>query len=313
MADATRAFDPSRLPVRRTRKGNVIPAFTRHPKALARVIDLESRPGARFTLEMLLRCADADGRAIISPAEIAHLTPRSGKVKSYSVPTIKRSLRELRDMGLVEWDRVSPLSYYPEVAGRPGRFTTSGGRVFYVNVLALRGQGPLWSRGHPRPPLARHAGTTVRPENDRSGGITSDPPGTITGDPGGAIIGDRPSDPLCLPSEDKMDPAAPKLAASRPAAAREVRAPRANPPVAPGPVQALDKSPSGPPTRPTAARMAGETPDGPAGANASRTGLPGAAASRCEGKGEQDEDQPAKLTRAMMDEGLRKLFPNWDR
>jgi len=174
------------------RPSGVVCQFTRHPRALARSITLEMRAAARFVLEVLLTFADAEGVCWPSPRQIAQVTPRSGKVKRYSLPTVLRSLRELEAAGLLESRRVAPGHRYPAREGKgasartvwnQGLSTHSGGRVFVVNLAAFHTAG-----GKP-------------PSHDRS----------ITSDRSGSITHDRPSDRPSDPSKYKKDPARPAL------------------------------------------------------------------------------------------------------
>jgi hypothetical protein len=193
-----------RLPQRKWKRGGVIREFTRHPKALARVESLPLQAGAQRTLFVLVKFADKDGSVCISPREIARLTPVSERTTSYSVAHIIRGLKKLKEDGFVDWDRVPALGHFPT-----GRFTQSGGRVFWVNLLALQRRGPLWSRDNPRKPSPPEA-----PPSPQQGHDSVSPP-PIMVDPGTPITRDPPSDPLCLPPEDKMDHAAADSAAAR--------------------------------------------------------------------------------------------------
>ena len=180
--------------------------FTRHPKTLARVVLLELRPAARFTLDVLLTFADRDGWCWPKIEQIQAAAPRSARVKRYSVPTIKRSLRELKEAGFLNWQRIAPFGHYP---GRPdprgpavanaGEWTGSGGRAWRVNFAAIAAAAD------------RRSATRGMPSA-----------GKITSDPAGEITSDRPSDPFLASLETvKLDPApAPRVAPQAPSAPR---------------------------------------------------------------------------------------------
>ena len=219
--------------------GATIKPFTRHPKALARVHRFELQACAVRVLALLLTTGDKDGVSWVSPREMTRLIPRSGRVPWYSLPQVRRALRQLRDKGLIEWQRVAPLRSYPaRIDGQtvPGKglFTTSGGRVWKVHVERVCAQE--FSKG-------KRAGTPVA--------------GWIIGDPPPPIIHDPPSD-LSSPSEKlKSDPAPPP----------ESRAGAAAPPRLPVDGRSLRSrtDPGAPPPRhpPAAAstpKVASETP-----------------------------------------------------
>ena len=148
--------------------------FTRHPKTLARVVLLELRPAARFTLDVLLTFADRDGWCWPKVREIQAAAPRSARVKRYSEATIKRSLRELKAAGLLNWERIPAFGHYPgrpdrkgPAVGGAGEFTMSGGRAWRVNFAAIAAAAD------------RRSATRGMPS---AGKITSDPAGEITSD-----------------------------------------------------------------------------------------------------------------------------------
>lgn len=161
--------------------------FTRHPKALVRVISLELRACARWVLSILLTHADAEGRCWVQVPEIRRLARRSKNRKDYSKPSILRSLRELRDANLVAWDRVAPGDAFPGRRGEEGRSTKCGGRVWVLNLPVLRGNAP--------------PGTPVPCVGTKDGGGVPDRSPMIDRR---SIMHDRSSDPLCLPPEDKI-------------------------------------------------------------------------------------------------------------
>lgn len=173
-------------PTRKTAR-KILP-FTRHPKLLARAARLQIQACAVRVLCLLLTTADDDGVSWVSPREICRLCPRSGRVKAYSLAQVLRSLRTLRDLGLLVWDSVPALSCFPAriegraVAGR-GAFSTAGGRVWRVCLDAVK-HAPISSSA----PMAQRV------------------LGAITYDRGTPIMHDRPSDRS--PSEIfKLDPA----------------------------------------------------------------------------------------------------------
>jgi hypothetical protein len=133
-------------PPRRNSSRRILP-FTRHPKLLARAARLQIQACAVRVLCLLLTTADNDGISWVSPREMCHLLPRSGKVQRYSLPQVLRSLRTLRDLGLLVWDSLPAMSCFPAriegqaVAGA-GRFTESGGRVWRVVLEAVK-QAPI--------------------------------------------------------------------------------------------------------------------------------------------------------------------------
>ena len=161
--------------------------FTRHPRALARVVFLPLRPAARFTLEALLTYAEKDGRVLVSARTLAAAMPRSASGQPYAIVSVDRSMKELRAAGWVRWQVIKPGGRFPS-----GRRTWRGGRIWWVNVEALRGD---------RPPLPFD-------------GTNSE--WAITGDPHVAITGDPPSDPL-VSLRETQDRARPTAGAPAPA------------------------------------------------------------------------------------------------
>jgi len=121
----------------RAPSGNKVARFTRHPRALARVSSLPLRPAARFTLETLLTYANKEGVCCVGVATLAASMPRSADGTPYAIVSVDRSMKELRAAGWVDWRRVKPCGRYPS-----GRWTLSGGRVWRVNLAALRGECP---------------------------------------------------------------------------------------------------------------------------------------------------------------------------
>jgi len=175
-------------PTRRNCSRRILP-FTRHPKLLARAARLQIQACAVRVLCLLLTTADDDGVSWVSPREMCRLLPRSGKVKVYSLPQVLRSLRQLRDLGLIVWDRLAPMTCFPArvegvTVAAQGRFTSSGGRVWRVMLDTLR-----------TAPVSSNL-TTARPVL-----------GAIMHDRSGAITYDRPSDRSDLRSDLQMDPA----------------------------------------------------------------------------------------------------------
>ena len=166
--------------------------FTRHPKTLARVVLLELRPAARFVLDVLLTFADREGWCWPKVREIQAAAPRSARVKRYSEATIKRSLRELKEAGFLNWDRVPAFGHYPSRPDRKGpavmgsgEYVQGGGRVWRVNFTAIAAAAD------------RRSATRGMPSAGR-----------ITSDHAGEITSDRPSDPCLAPLETvKHDPA----------------------------------------------------------------------------------------------------------
>ena len=183
--------DPQTLthtgPTRKTPR-KILP-FTRHPKLLARAARLQIQACAVRVLCLLLTTADDDGVSWVSPREMCRLLPRSGRVKVYSLPQVLRSLRTLRDLGLIVWDRLAPMTCFParlegETVASRGRFTTSGGRVWRVMLDTLRTAPLSLNQSTAQPVL-----------------------GAIIHDRSGAITHDRPSDRSDLRSDLQMDPA----------------------------------------------------------------------------------------------------------
>jgi hypothetical protein len=130
-----------------TRRGGVLYAFTRNPRAHEHVCDLEMRASDVRLLLIMVRYADSDGRMWMQLEELARQTKRSAfrrldrdpdTATSYAPNTLRVCVRNLRAAGLLAWDYVPPLHRYPSrTPGKPGRFTASGGRVWYVNLAAL--------------------------------------------------------------------------------------------------------------------------------------------------------------------------------
>ena len=229
--------------------------FTRHPKTLARVVLLELRPAARFTLDVLLTFADRDGWCWPKVREIQAAAPRSARVKRYSEATIKRSLRELKAAGLLNWERIPAFGHYPgrpdrkgPAVGGAGEFTMSGGRAWRVNFAAIAAAA-----------------------NRRSATRGMPSAGEITSDPAGEITSDRPSDPFLASLETvKLDPApaptraapqapsAPRVASETPrrgaSAAGPQPAPRAHVASETPPGGAAGKDPGASPPRQAPAR-----------------------------------------------------------
>jgi hypothetical protein len=157
-------------PTRRNSSRRILP-FTRHPKLLARAARLQIQACAVRVLCLLLTTADDDGVSWVSPREMCSLLPRSGKVQRYSLPQVLRSLRTLRDLGLLVWDTVPAMGCFParidgQAVARAGRFTESGGRIWRVVLEAVKrapiGTSPtsapslLGAIMHDRPPPIMH-------------------------------------------------------------------------------------------------------------------------------------------------------------
>lgn len=181
---------PEPLPMR----GRVC-EFTRHQKHLARIVKLDLRAGAARVLAALLTFADRDGWCWPKPRELARIVKKSGNRErgdaagaSYSLPTIKRSLRELRAAGFLTWERIAPLGHFPSRPDRngpavmgAGEWTSSGGRAWRVDFAAIEAAA---GRGYPKPPPKRpRPGPDKGPGTGSAGEITSDPSTEITGDP----------------------------------------------------------------------------------------------------------------------------------
>jgi hypothetical protein len=268
--------------------GGKLVRFTRHPQALAKACVLELQACARFVLEVLLTSADKDGITWVSAKEIASITPRSSHVPRYSLPSILRGLRTLRAVGLLRWERVAPLHSFPRrnrdrsVTPGEGKWSQGGGRVWVVDVLKLR------SLSEPD-----DAGTTLAGSitHDRSGSITHDRPIKDHGSLSENLYKQDRASPRARPA-----PPAPRVASGTPGSAGGARSA-----VAPSVSEA-------PPARPTAARVASETPHAAVAVQAPRP-LP---SSRTEtqphgGKGEQEKCQDRPMTRAELAEALVKL------
>lgn len=160
---------------RRNSSRRILP-FTRHPKLLARAARLQIQACAVRVLCLLLTTADDDGVSWVSPREMCNLLPRSGKVQRYSLAQVLRSLRTLRDLGFIVWDRVPALSCFParidgQAVAEAGRFSESGGRIWRVVLEAVK-KAPI----SPLAPMVRSL------------------PGAIMHDRTPPIMHDRPSD-----------------------------------------------------------------------------------------------------------------------
>jgi hypothetical protein len=178
--------------------------FTRHPRALAAVAFWRLQPAARFTLEILLTYADKDGIAWVSPREMARQLPRSHRAREasrtcpgggYALVSVERALRQLRAVGLLSWERVRPFARFPSRSrDTPGRQTSSGGRIWRVDIERLTGRArPQAPKNHTETAPGLRSSTAG---TESGGAITGDRARTITGDRARTITGDRPSDPL---------------------------------------------------------------------------------------------------------------------
>jgi hypothetical protein len=116
--------------------------FTRHKSALARLVSWEVPAAARFILHVLLATADDEGVSIVKTQTILDLMPRSARCTRYTLRTLERMLVLLRAMGLLSWTRIKPLGWYPRCGALPPRKTSSGGRVWQLNLPVLRGTAP---------------------------------------------------------------------------------------------------------------------------------------------------------------------------
>jgi hypothetical protein len=132
----------------RNNAGSLV-SFTRHKDALARLVALQAPAAVRFVLHVLLTHADVDGVCWTGIDTIREAMPRSAARKVYHRRTVELALVAARRLGLLTWTRVPPLSRYPApdrsthraVMGK-GRWTQSGGRIWRLNLPALRGQAP---------------------------------------------------------------------------------------------------------------------------------------------------------------------------
>ena len=241
--------------------------FTRHPKTLARVVLLELRPAARFVLDVLLTFADREGWCWPKIREIQAAAPRSTRVKRYSEPTIKRSLRELKAGGFLNWERIPAFGHYPARPDRrgpaelgAGEFTMSGGRAWRVNFQAIADAAD------------RRSATRGTP---LAGRITSDHAGEITSDP--------PSDPFLAPLETvKPDPAPPVAVAPQPPAAARVASET--------PTRACGAGPQ----RASRAQVASETPPGGEAGGKAPASSPTPAPRRDEKRTGSEEHEPSQ-------------------
>jgi hypothetical protein len=132
----------------RNNAGSLV-SFTRHKRELARLVALQVPAAVRFALHVLLCHADADGICWTAVETIRGLMPRSGRRKLYNERTVRLALIEARRQGLLTWTTVPPFGRFPTrdrsthkaVFGK-GRWTQSGGRIWQVNLPALRGEPP---------------------------------------------------------------------------------------------------------------------------------------------------------------------------
>jgi hypothetical protein len=240
---------------------------------MPRVLALEVQASVRFVLELLCTFADKDGLCWMSPRELAAMLARSERCKRYKLPTVLKALRQLRTMGLVSWVVVRAWGRFPgrdpltkRAVENEGRFTTSGGRVWRVNLAKL-GLLPMPARKLPR------AGT------GSVGAILQDRPRTI--------LQDRPSDPLISSGDLKItDPAPLDRGAARPSAAVETIDGPEGPACDAGPIAignaiartsvAAARAPAAPPALPEtsrAASAAGASPLGSAEIERQRGGV----------------------------------------
>jgi hypothetical protein len=251
--------------------GGSLVRFTRHPKALARVCALELQACARFVLEVLLTSTDAHGVTWVQAKEIASITPRSAKRPRYALPSVLRGLRQLRDAGLISWQRVAPLHRYPRrnadksLTEGAGKWSQGGGRTWVVDVAKIVG---LQTDAGPGMALA---GSIT---HDRSGSITHDRSFRISGSPSENLKKDRASPPV-------RPPAAPARVAS------------GTPPSAHGPPRAASL-PGSADARPRAAKVASETPGAASAPSASQPARREGPSERARGEGEHDRGQAVR-------------------
>ena len=132
--------DPTLRPPAVARRAAKICTFTRHKHELAKAVTLGLRAASQRLLEVLLTVADADGVSCIGIATIVDLMPRSPRRPRYHRRTVELAADDLAAMGYLSWTRVHPCSYYPPTSGgrRRGRWTQSGGRVWRVDLAAVR-------------------------------------------------------------------------------------------------------------------------------------------------------------------------------
>jgi hypothetical protein len=250
---------------RKNPSGKVLP-FTRHKKELAGSALLELRAATRFVLHVLLMAADGAGVCWVSARSIADMMPRSAKVTRYSLVTILRALRELRDLGLLSWERVAPFGRFPSRGNKRGKWTQSGGRTWQLDLEKLRALPQLGLR---LPDVGTELG------------------GSITYDRSGSITHDRPSDLSSPPEKLNRDPAAgPTGTSGSPSGAHEVRS-RGKP----GSAEATG-APTASLPRPTE-RVASETPRAAPTARASQHHPSPPPASRDHERQGGKEEQPA--------------------
>ena len=213
-------------PTSRPRARGAVVSFTRHKRELARLVALEVRAAVRFVVHVLLCHADADGVAWTGLETIRQLMPRSGRRKVYNERTVRLALIEARSLGLLHWETVPAFGRFPRrdrsthkaVFGE-GRWTQSGGRIFFLHLAQLRGE----------PSSAPSIGT-------ESGG----PDLQILAGPDLQI---PPTDPLCSLREHlKKIPRTPQAAAP-PVAARPPQKKASETPSARGRTQAVAEPP----------------------------------------------------------------------
>ena len=144
----------TQTPLSRKKSRGAVCAMTRHKRELARLVTLRAPAAAVRLLHVLLTSADDDGITWWSVPRIREAMPRSARRTAYDKRTIQLAAVWCRRAGLLTWDRVMPLGRYPRrnkegkaVLGCGPR-TFEGGRVWRLNLPALRGEGfPLSSDG----------------------------------------------------------------------------------------------------------------------------------------------------------------------
>lgn len=207
--------------IARNKKGARVLAFTRHKRELARLVTWDLPAAARSFMHVLLATADDEGTSLVQVETILALMPRSTLCQAYVVRTIDRMAVLWRKRGCLTWTRILPLQRFPPTARHPeGVRTAHGGRVWRINLAALRGEtDPLSTDGMER------AGSDLQ--------IRS-----------GSDLQIRSSDPVSLLRRDKMDPGL-----GGPPARSPAERPDARPLAAQVASETSRRAPDGPPAR----------------------------------------------------------------
>jgi hypothetical protein len=198
-------------------------------RALAAKVLLHLRPCARAVLHALVALCDGEGVTWYSPRALARLCKRWAPGRShYSLPAVLRALRELREAGLLAWERLATWERYPN-----GRKTPTGARVWRLDLEAIDREA---DHGRSLPPGRRVATSSEVPPARLAAideaaaqalevadveSLGTDDARSIISETGGSITGERPLD-RALPSEElKSDPTRQELVAPPPPAEQD--------------------------------------------------------------------------------------------